>query len=72
MGTKGASVDEVVEVDERGWLVTVADRFGKYDDKGFGSTGESVGVVAGEPKLRCEKESSESSGDRKDDEDDAE
>ena len=52
LGTKGASVDEAVEVDDRGWLVTVADRFGKYEDKGFGSTGESSGLVMGEPKLR--------------------
>jgi hypothetical protein len=33
----GASVDEV---DERGWLVTVAERLGKYEVRGFASTGE--------------------------------
>lgn len=31
-------VDE--DVEERGWLVTVAVRFGKYDVDGFASTGE--------------------------------
>jgi hypothetical protein len=52
LGTNGAaSVDDDVEVDDRGWLVTVAERFGKYDERGFGSTGESLGVVMGEPKL---------------------
>jgi hypothetical protein len=29
LGTSGASVEELVDVEERGWLVMVADRFGK-------------------------------------------
>ena len=51
LGTKGASVDDAVDVEDRGWLVTVAERLGKYDDRGLGSTGESLGVVMGDPKL---------------------
>lgn len=39
LGTSGASVvDE--DVEERGWLVTVAVRLGKYDVDGFASMGE--------------------------------
>lgn len=51
LGTKGASVDDEVDVEDRGWLVTVAERLGKYDDRGLGSMGESLGVVTGDPKL---------------------
>lgn len=74
-GISGASVEDVVEVEDRGWLVTVADRLGKYPVKGFGSIGESSGVVTGEEYPCGLKESSDSSGDCKDeveDEDDAE
>lgn len=62
MGIRGASVDEAVDVDDRGWLVTVAERFGKYGESGLGSTGESSGVVMGEANGWA-KERSESSGD---------
>lgn len=47
LGTNGASVDEEEVAEERGWLVTVADRLGKYE--GFASTGEdSCGETSGE------------------------
>lgn len=45
-GTTGASVEEV---EERGWLVTVAVRLGKYDVNGLASIGEhSKGEISGE------------------------
>jgi len=40
LGTTGASVVEEEEVDERGWLVRVAERLGKYEARGFASIGE--------------------------------
>jgi hypothetical protein len=41
LGIIGASIfDWEDEVEERGWLVTVAERLGKYDAIGFASTGE--------------------------------
>lgn len=43
--------------------MTVADRLGKYDGTGLESIGESSGVVICDPKLWCEKDNSESSGD---------
>ena len=49
--------------------MTVADRFGKYDACGLGSIGEishSSGVVSGEPKPCGDNDISESSGDRRD------
>lgn len=42
----GASLDEV---EERGWLVTVAERLGKYEVKGLASMGKlSWGEASGE------------------------
>lgn len=47
LGTSGDSVDEEDVADERGWLVTVADRLGKYD--AFASTGDdSCGETSGD------------------------
>jgi hypothetical protein len=47
-GKSGASVVDEDEVEERGWLVTVAERFGKYD-VGFASIGQlSWGETSGE------------------------
>ena len=48
LGTCGESVDEA---EERGWLVTVADRLGKYDSEdssGDESSGDMSGVVIDE------------------------
>lgn len=67
LGTIGASLENVVDDEDRGWLVTVADRLGKYPVSGFGSTGESSGVVSDEEKLCWVKDISESSGDCIDD-----
>jgi hypothetical protein len=42
-------VVEEDEVDERGWLVSVPERLGKYEARGFASTGElSWGETSGE------------------------
>ena len=46
----GASVDVVVEPDERGGVVTVTDRLGKYEFGCNGSTGESSDDSSGDVK----------------------
>lgn len=65
VGTIGTSVEEDDVVEERGWLVTVTDRFGKYEVEGFASMGndscgEASGVVIEEAKLCGEMATSES------------
>lgn len=68
---------EVDEVDECGLLLIVADRLGKKDDKWFGSgpigdasSNDRFGDVIGDAKVFGVRAASESSPDRRDEDED--